>query len=78
MKEWNVPKFLVITTTLGYFLLLSVLCLVSIPEASRDVLTVQIGVVGMAWGGIIGYWFGSSDGSKRKTEILSKKEGDIL
>lgn len=78
LVEWitlDVPKFIVVTTTLGYFSLLALLAFHQIPEGSKEVLMVQIGVVGTAWGGsIVNYFFGSSAGSAAKNALLKPEE----
>lgn len=76
MKDWNVPRFLVVTTTLGFFTLIVLLYFKAFPAESKDILNVMLGVVGSAWTGIVGYYFGSSQGSARKTDMLNKKEGE--
>lgn len=43
-----------------------------LPVASRDVLNIMLGSLGTAWISIIAYYFGSSNGSSRKTELLAK------
>jgi hypothetical protein len=38
----------------------------------RDLLNTVVGIVGTGWATIVGYYFGSSTGSKQKTETLSQ------
>jgi membrane protein DedA with SNARE-associated domain len=38
----------------------------------HDLLNTVIGIVGTGWATIVGYYFGSSTGSKQKTETLSE------
>lgn len=74
MKELiklNPQAFLVVTTTLGFFTLVIMLYFKAFPPESKDILNVMLGVVGAAWSGIVGYFFGSSQGSARKTDLLA-------
>lgn len=41
-----------------------------LPPGARDILLVLIGVVAALVKDVYGYYFGSSDGSQRKTELL--------
>ena len=44
----------------------------ALPEANRDLVNVVVGALGTAWISIIGYYFGTSAGSMRKTELLAQ------
>jgi hypothetical protein len=80
-------------TTIGFFVLIGVLLVVSWTGGGRpapvgetttgavaaltqgpfhDLLNTVIGIVGTGWATIVGYYFGSSTGSKQKTETLSQ------
>ena len=65
------PKLLALVVTLGFFGVLAYMMVLSVPAASRDVLNIMLGSLGTAWISIISYYFGSSSGSDRKTELLS-------
>lgn len=41
-----------------------------LPPGARDILLVLLGVVAALVKDVYGYYFGSSDGSQRKTELL--------
>lgn len=66
------PKLLALVVTLGFFGVLAFMLVQSVPVASRDVLNIMLGSLGTAWISIIAYYFGSSNGSSRKTELLAK------
>jgi hypothetical protein len=71
-KDWT-PKALAIAITVGFFGLLIFLLRKSPPDGSRDILNIMLGSLGSAWIGVVTYYFGSSAGSDRKTELLAKK-----
>jgi UDP-N-acetylmuramyl pentapeptide phosphotransferase/UDP-N-acetylglucosamine-1-phosphate transferase len=71
-KDWA-PKALGIAITLGFFGLLFFLLRHEPPEKSRDILNIMMGSLGSAWIGVVTYYFGSSAGSARKTELMATK-----
>ena len=71
--DW-MPKVLGMVITAGFFGLLYYLLRLSPPEGSRDILNIMLGSLGSAWIGVVTYYFGSSAGSARKTELLSTKK----
>lgn len=70
-KDW-VPKVLAMSVTAGFFGILLLMALRALPEANRDLVNVVVGALGTAWISIIGYYFGTSAGSMRKTELLAQ------
>jgi hypothetical protein len=70
-RDW-VPKVLAMAVTIGFFGILVLIALHSLPETNHDVVNVILGSLGTAWISIIGYYFGTSAGSARKTELLAK------
>lgn len=67
------PQILAFSYTAGYFALLFIVMFHDIPERAHDLLNTLIGVLSAAQVGIMTYYFGSSAGSARKTELLSKQ-----
>jgi len=67
-----IPGVLAIGVTLGFFGLLSLTATHAPPASSEKVLDVMTGSLGTAWIMVIGYYFGSSAGSARKTELMSQ------
>lgn len=71
VKDW-IPGMLAIGITAGFFGILGFLLLYQPPVGSRDILNVMLGSLGTAWVSMVAYYFGSSAGSDRKTELLAK------
>lgn len=65
------PMILAYGVTIGFFGVLAAIMFCTIPGSSRDVLNIMLGSLGTAWTGVIAYYFGSSSGSDRKTELLA-------
>lgn len=72
----RVPAVLAGAVTLGFFLTLTLMFFHAIPDAGHDVLLVMIGALGTAWTQVISYYYGSSSGSDRKSEILGSIAGN--
>lgn len=69
----NTPRNLAYLYTGGYFIMLAALFKFGVPdEGSKDLLNTLIGILSAAEVGIITYYFGSSAGSARKSEMLDK------
>lgn len=73
--KFNSEAFLVVTTTIGFFTLIGVLVFREVPDGSREIVAQLIGGIAAAFGAIIGYRFGSSSGSARKTDIINTMAG---
>lgn len=58
---------------LGFFGLLGMLIIKGIPQTNEQLLNIAIGSLLAAFGTVVGYFYGSSAGSKEKTEIIGKK-----
>jgi len=69
LRDW-MPGILAVGTTLGFFGLLSVFAFVIIPVANASVLNILIGSLASGFGCVLQYYFGSSVGQQRSTELL--------
>ena len=68
------PRNLAYSVTGGFFGILMFMMFFEIPMASRDIINIMLGTLGASFSGIIGYYFGSTAGSKLKTELLAKAD----
>jgi hypothetical protein len=71
VRDWT-PKTLAVVVTAGFFGILSILFFHGVPPEAHDALMLMIGSLGTAWATIVAYYFGSSAGSARKSELLSQ------
>jgi len=72
-KDW-VPKVLAIVITLGFFGILIWMLLNGMPKTGTEALLMMLGALGTAWTGVVNFYYGSSAGSKAKTDALSMKD----
>lgn len=54
----------------GFFVLMIVLIFKGIPSANKETFTLVVGSLLAAFSMIVGYFFGSSMGSSRKTDLM--------
>jgi len=72
-KDW-VPKVLAVVITLGFFGILIWMLLNGMPKTGTEALLMMLGALGTAWTGVVNFYYGSSAGSKAKTDALSMKD----
>jgi hypothetical protein len=68
----KIPALLAILVTVGFFGVLGFMLTHTVPPTGRDAMLILLGSLGTAWTSIIAYYFGSSAGSDRKTELLAQ------
>ena len=71
VKDWT-PRVLAYLVTCGFFSLLGYMVTRTTPSGSEQILDTMIGTLGTAWVGIITYYFGSSAGSDKKTDLIAQ------
>lgn len=67
----DIKKLLAVSTLAGFFVIIAVLFFVQIPTANLDLAKTLIIALISIVSAVGGYYFGSSEGSARKTELLS-------
>lgn len=66
-----VPATLTFVITIGYFVVLIGMMTKMFAVADSQVMLIMLGQLGTAWGITIAFWFGTTSGSKDKTDILA-------
>jgi hypothetical protein len=67
----KVPMILAFGVTAGFFSVLFFVFAHGVRPESKEMADIMIGSLGTAWTAIVTYYFGSSHGSDRKTELLA-------
>lgn len=65
------PAFLAAGVTAGFFGILLLMALHTLPAENRDLMNIIIGSLGTAWISIIGYYFGSSKDSTNQARMIA-------
>jgi hypothetical protein len=71
----STPRVLAYLVAGGFFGLLTTLVFHPLPEAGKDAALLLLGALSTAFVGIIQYYYGSSAGSARKTDLLANGNG---
>lgn len=74
MKESPLKPWLAVLAMITFMVCLYLLFFKTIPAGSKDVLLIVAGALIVLVKDVYGYYFGSSEGSARKTELLSTAE----
>jgi hypothetical protein len=69
-RDW-IPRALAVGVTLGFFGIVAYILHYGLPPTGGEALLMLIGTLGTAWTGVMGFYFGSSSGSKQKTDALT-------
>ena len=68
----NILPVLAVGVTLGFFGLLGYMLKFQVPKDNERIMDILLGSLGTAWISIIGYFFGSSAGSKANADVIRK------
>lgn len=68
----KIPAILAVLITMGFFGVLCYMLLRTIPPAGHDAMLLMLGSLSTAWTSVVAYYFGSSAGSARKSELLAQ------
>ncbi len=68
----HTPKLLAAAVTFGFFGVLFWMIAYGLPENGGEAMLVMLGTLGTAWGAIVSYYFGSSAGSREKTQAMNR------
>ena len=68
---YKLPEILALLVTLGFFAVLAMLMIVGAPDKGGAPVLVLLGSLGTAWTTIMAFYFGSSDGSAKKSEQIN-------
>jgi len=72
-NDW-IPRAMAIMVTFGFFGILAWLLVRGVPPSGSETLIYMLGALGTAWTGIVQFYFGSSAGSKAKTDAMVNGE----
>jgi hypothetical protein len=68
------PKYFAALITLGFFALIFLAGIRGFGEQSRDLTNIMIGTLASSFAAVVSYYFGSSAGSAKKTELLAQAQ----
>ncbi len=72
-RSW-VPPVLTLVVTIGFFSLIIALLFTNIPEANRPTFYAMEGSLGTVWLACIHFWFGDTNSSNDKTQLLAQSQ----
>ena len=72
-NDWT-PKALAFFITFGFFGALVWILIFGIPKNGTEVLLMMLGSLSTSWTGVVQFYYGSSAGSKQKTDALTARE----
>ena len=74
-RDW-IPRVLAVGVTLGFFGIVGYILHYGLPPTGGEALLMLIGTLGTAWTSVMGFYFGSSAGSKQKTDAPTAALGN--
>ena len=70
----STPKILAYFITFGFFGALVWILVFGLPQTGLEVILMMLGSLSSSWTGVVQFYYGSSAGSKAKTDALSAKD----
>jgi len=70
-RDWT-PKVLAFFITFGFFGALVWILIFGIPKTGTEVLLMMLGSLSTSWTGVVQFYYGSSAGSKAKTDAMAR------
>ena len=70
----STPKILAYFITFGFFGALVWILVFGLPQTGLEVLLMMLGSLSTSWTGVVQFYYGSSAGSKAKTDALAAKD----
>jgi len=74
-NDW-IPRILALLITVGFFGILVWMLVKGMPSTGTEALLMMLGALGTAWTGVVNFYYGSSAGSKAKTDAMAAKEAN--
>jgi hypothetical protein len=74
-NDW-IPRILALLITVGFFGILVWMLIKGMPATGTEALLMMLGALGTAWTGVVNFYYGSSAGSKAKTDAMAAKEAN--
>jgi len=68
----STQRWLVFWLTVGEMALLFIVFFVHLPDANKEIAYMLVGGYTAKWGDAVAYWYNSTFGSARKTEVIAK------
>jgi hypothetical protein len=70
----STPKILAYFITFGFFGALVWILVFGLPQTGLEVILMMLGSLSSSWTGVVQFYYGSSAGSKAKTDALASKD----
>lgn len=67
----RVAAYVAVLVTVGFFIIMGLLLFVSVPPESKDTLNQMLGALTLAFGGLMGYLYGSSKNSEAVSRAVT-------